>query len=48
MGEYFAELDESSGMWCVFHTDINPGFAYSSWLSKEQAEADARLRNGLE
>ena len=45
MGEYFADYDEDSGMCCVFHTDLKSGFAYSSWLSMEDAKTDADKRN---
>lgn len=45
-GEYYADFDEESGLWCVFHTDLNSGHAYSSWASQIQAEEDAAKRNG--
>ena len=45
LGEYYADLDTDTGMWCVFHTDKNTGHAYASFCSEEQAEADAAERN---
>lgn len=45
MGEYFADYDDGSGMWCVFHTDTNSGFAYASFFSEELAQLDADRRN---
>lgn len=48
VGEYYAELDEDSDMWCVFHTDKNSGKAYSSWASKSEAEKDAARRNKMQ
>ena len=45
-GEYFADYDKPTDYWCVFHTDYKTGFAFSSWNSQEQAEADATKRNG--
>jgi hypothetical protein len=44
-GEYFADYDEESGLYCVFHTDKKTGFAYSSWGSMEDASKDAECRN---
>jgi hypothetical protein len=44
-GEYFADYDESTEMYCVFHTTFKTGFAFSSWASIEQAEQDAENRN---
>lgn len=45
IGEYYADYDEDSKMWCVFHTDKKAGYAYSSWASRYNAEQDARERN---
>lgn len=50
-GEYYAEYDEESGLFCVFNTDDvgkkESGFAFSSWATMEQAEKDAIERNSL-
>ena len=43
-GEYYAEYDEDSGMWCVFHTDLRSGFAYASFSCQDEAEAEADRR----
>lgn len=45
IGEYFADYDEESGLFCVFHTDKKTGFAYSSWACMEDAEKAAKKRN---
>ena len=45
IGEYFADYDEDSGSYCVFHTDFRQGIAFSSWASMAQAERDAEERN---
>lgn len=44
-GEYFADYDSVTGLWCVFHTDHKTGFAFSSWVSREQAEKEANKKN---
>lgn len=46
IGEYYADYDEDSAMWCVFHTDKKSGFAYASYASEELATDDANRRNG--
>jgi len=28
VGEYYAEYDEESGLYCIFHTDNDEGHAY--------------------
>lgn len=43
MGEFYAEYDEESASWCVFHTGGE--HAYSSWSGQEEAEEDARRLN---
>ncbi len=43
--EYFADYDSETQLYCVFSIGAKEGFAYSSWASMEQAEADARRRN---
>lgn len=45
LGEYFADYDEESALYCVFHTDKKTGFAYSSWACMEDAKKDAIRRN---
>jgi len=44
-GEYFVDYDEETESYCVFHTDIKQGIAFSSWASPQQAEKDAEERN---
>ena len=44
-GYYFAEYDENSLAYCVFHTDLNSGRAYSSFPSMQEATRDAQKRN---
>lgn len=45
IGKFFADYDEDTDSWCVFHTDYKTGFAFSSWATREQAEQDAKERN---
>ena len=45
IGEYFADYDEETESYCVFHTDYKTGHAFSSWTSMAQAEKDAEERN---
>jgi|GEM_PF-5505995 len=45
IGEYFAEYDEDSASYCVFHTDFKSGFAFSSFSSEQEAERNAKERN---
>lgn len=42
---FYADWDEDSGSWCVFSSEKDNGHAYSSWATKEQAEADAAERS---
>jgi len=44
-GYYFAEYDENSLSYCVFHTDLNSGRAYSSFSIMQEATRDAQKRN---
>lgn len=44
-GEYYAELDEETGLYCVFNTERD-GHAFSSWADVGAAEGDASVRNG--
>jgi hypothetical protein len=48
IGEYYAEYDDTSALYCVFHTDINSGHAYSSWATMEEAEQAAKDANYLQ
>lgn len=43
-GEYYADLDEETNMWCVFHTESSHAFA--SYVTRVEAERDATERNG--
>jgi len=43
--KYFADYDEETESYCVFHTDYKTGHAFSSWASMAQAERDAEQRN---
>jgi hypothetical protein len=43
-GEYYVELDKSSGLYCVFNTEEGD-FAFSSWSDEDDAERDAAKRN---
>jgi len=45
VGYYFAEYDDDSQSYCVFHTGLNSGRAYSSFSSMREAERDAEQRN---
>ena len=42
-GEFYADLDEDSGLYCVFHTETEK--AYASFADGDEAERDAALRN---
>lgn len=39
-GDFYADYDASSGLWCVFGTES--GFAYGSYASEEEANEKAR------
>jgi len=45
IGEYFVDYDEETESYCVFHTDLRQGIAFSSFASMAQAERDAEERN---
>lgn len=48
IGEYYAEWDEGSASYCVFHTDKEPqGHAYASFADEGQAEERAREMNAM-
>jgi len=44
MGEYFADYDEYSGCWGVFHTE-GDGFCYALFASEEEAVDYAACSN---
>ena len=44
MGEYFADYDERSECWGVFHTEGN-GFCYALFASEEEAVDYAACSN---
>jgi len=46
IGEYFVDYDEESGSYCIFHTDYKTGFAFASYASEQEAEKNAKERNG--
>lgn len=46
-GSYYADYDEGTAMWCVFHTDIRSGFAYSSHATEKDAKDAADHRNAF-
>ena len=37
MGEYYADHDEASACWGVFHTDKRPGYCYALFTTQEEA-----------
>ena len=37
MGEYYADYDEASACWGVFHTDKRPGYCYALFTTQEEA-----------
>lgn len=39
VGEYYADLDKASGLYCVFHTETTK--AYASYSSAEEAQEAA-------
>lgn len=42
-GEYYADYDEKTGLWCIFHTEN--GHAYASYSDKYEAERRAKELN---
>lgn len=44
-GEFFADYDETSASWCVFHTDVRQGHAYRSYREGREAQDAAREMN---
>lgn len=48
IGEYFADYDEDSASWCIFHTDYKTGFAFKSFASQQEAESRAEEMNKAE
>jgi hypothetical protein len=45
-GEFYADLDEETGLYCVFHTES--GRAVESYASKGEADERARLLNSAQ
>jgi hypothetical protein len=43
-GEYYADLDEETGLYCVFHTEKG-GHAFESYCDIGEAEQRAKIRN---
>jgi len=43
IGEYYADLDADTGLYCVFHTETSK--AYTSWATMEQAQENATEKN---
>lgn len=44
-GEYYVDLDEESGCWGVFHTDVYPNFCRALFTVKEEAEEYCKESN---
>lgn len=44
-GEFYAELDKESGLYCVFHTESAKAFA--SYADEDEAKDKARKMNSL-
>jgi hypothetical protein len=42
-GEYYADWDECTFMWCVFHSES--GKAHASYATEKEAKEDASRRN---
>ena len=42
-GEYYADLDLKTNLWCVFHTET--ARAYASFADEGQAKEEADKRN---
>jgi hypothetical protein len=42
-GEFYADLDDATGLYCVFHTETSR--AYSSWATMRQAQESADTLN---
>lgn len=45
-GEYYADYDPETGLWCVFHTETNRAYASFSSEAEAKEEADKRNRPG--
>jgi hypothetical protein len=43
IGEYYADLDEDTGLYCVFHTETTK--AYASFAGMKEAEQEAETMN---
>ncbi len=44
IGEFYAEYDDDSGMFCVFHTDVD-SHAFASYAGKRDATSCADAMN---
>lgn len=44
-GEYYAEYDKDTELWCVFDSESSK--AHASYADKASAEKDAKKRNGM-
>ncbi len=44
LGEFYAEYDRNSEMWCVFHTESD-GFCYETHLDERSAQEGAKQKN---
>ena len=45
MGEYFADYDDDTNCWGVFHTDKNPGHCFALFSTEYEAVNYANERN---
>jgi len=45
LGCYYADWDEETDFWCVFHTDLGEGKAFASYFTETEAQDDADKRN---
>jgi hypothetical protein len=44
-GCFYADFDESTNCWCVFHTDLFDGKAFGTYAAEFQAEKRAEELN---
>ena len=45
MREYYADLDEATACWGVFHTDLRSGYCYALYTTQQEAEEQAQELN---
>lgn len=45
MGEYYADYDQGSNCWGVFHTDNQPNYCRALFSTQEEAEEYAAKLN---